>query len=281
MTGYSLAATTEPTARPSSRGHYSRGRTWVCLSPLGDFVWSYVAFQTSDTSASNLVRSYCKWYNLRPMEILEKIKQEARVIKSAPFSFLLFIVVGGSLGYAASQWYYSKQIADINGQLNAKDGQINRYRVALGIDRASKGALVELNNQELALKALAVAAELREFNAALDAKSEAMQKQADANKTKPEQALKDKIAAMKEAAQSFDSNLASDAYNVDNELRRRLDPKAIAHIVRVPALIGEDGTRIPVTAFFRGEMIDLFYIRLLADEIEQMAKLLPSVSEKP
>ena len=60
--------------------------------------------------------------------------------------------------------YYSSQIGSLREQIAAKDGQLNRYRVALGIDPASKGALVELSNQELALKAQATVTKLRELN---------------------------------------------------------------------------------------------------------------------
>ena len=69
--------------------------------------------------------------------------------------------------------------------------------------------------------------------------------------------------------------IASDTYNVDNELRKRLSPEAVAHIIRVPALVAENGSHIPIAALFRGSGMDVFYLQGLANEIEQMAKLLP------
>jgi hypothetical protein len=78
--------------------------------------------------------------------LLEYMKVEVAVLKQAPFSFAFLLIFGLLGGVAIASWHY-------NQELTAKDGQLSRYRVALGIDPASKGALVELNNQELALKA--------------------------------------------------------------------------------------------------------------------------------
>jgi hypothetical protein len=73
------------------------------------------------------------------MDILEILRGEWRVIKSAPLSFIVFLAIGAVFGYGASNWYYSKQIADT-------DGQVRRYRVALGIDKGGPSALAELSN---------------------------------------------------------------------------------------------------------------------------------------
>jgi hypothetical protein len=208
------------------------------------------------------------------MDLLERIRQEAHVIKSAPWSFILFLIVGGSVGYGSSSWYYSKQIGD-------KEDQIRRYQVVLGIKPGSAGALVELTNEELALKTQSIVAQLRELSATFDEKSKAIQKQVDAKRIDKDQAFEDEQAAMQEVSQDFDSNLASDADNLRNELRKRLDPAAIAHVVRVPAFKAENGSSVPVTALFRGSGFDTFFIRGLADEIEEMAKLLPPGSAKP
>jgi hypothetical protein len=202
------------------------------------------------------------------MQVFEYVKQEWVVLKGAPLSFVglaaVFFVAGISIG----AWHYSER-------LDTKDGEIHRYRVAMGIDAASQGALVELSNQELELKAQFTVSKLRALHAELNNRLAAIQTKADEKKITQAQLGKDQWTVRQEVAQDFDSNLASDAHNVDEELRRRLDPKAIAHVVRVPALVSADGSRIPITALFKGDGPDTFFIIGLADEIEQMAKLLP------
>jgi hypothetical protein len=169
------------------------------------------------------------------MDILEPIKKEGRVIKSAPFSFVVFLVIGGTVGYWIATQYYSGQLAAVKEQINTKDAQlkakddeINRYRVVLGISPASQGALVALNNQELALRAQFIAAKLREYDSVLNGKYADIKNQLDAKKISQDQANKAHIAALKEVAQDYDNNLASDTYNVENELRTRLDPSALS-----------------------------------------------------
>jgi hypothetical protein len=214
------------------------------------------------------------------MEMLEKLKEQAHIIKTAPYAFILFLMAGGGVAYFLSNEHFSGEISALRAAIGAKESEISRYRVALGIDPASQGALVELNDQELALRAQSIVSKLRELASALDFKLEQIQEQARAGKIRKERVGEEKFRVEKEVAQDFDSNLASDAHNIDNELRRRLDPKAIDHIVRVPGLISS-GTRIPLTELFRGSGFDTFWFRGLANEIEQMAKLLPAASRKP
>lgn len=190
------------------------------------------------------------------------------MLRGAPVVFIGLMVVSVASGIGVGHWHFSEQ-------LEAKDGEIHRYRVALGIDPASKGALVELNNQELAAKAQSTVAKLRDLSADFDNRSKTIKEQKDAGKLTDMQVLEDEQAVMQQVSQDFDRNLASDADNVRNELRRRLSPEAIAHIVRVPAFWADNGSSIPVTALFKGTGFDTLFIRGLADEIEQMAKLLP------
>lgn len=208
------------------------------------------------------------------MEIIKDMKEEVRTIKKAPFAFLLFLVIGGTIGYAASNFYYSKQIAD-------KDGQLSRYRVALGIDPASKGALVELNNQELALRAQSIVAKMRQFDAVFEEKSKIIDEQVKLGKLDKKQAFDQKTQAMKNVSHSFDENLASDAINMESELRRRMSQEAMTHIVRAPAFVFKDENgnvtgRITLLGMIRGGDDSATMIRVFADEIEAMAKLLPN-----
>ncbi len=70
---------------------------------------------------------------------------------------------------------------------------------------------------------------------------------------------------------------ASDTYNVENELRKRMDSSALAHIVRVPAFISDNdpASRVTFSELMRGSGVDAFMIGRFADEMEEMAKLLP------
>lgn len=196
-------------------------------------------------------------------DIIGYIVGEGRVLKKAPILCACLLLLGAGIG----RWYDSEKLSD-------KDNELHRYRVALGVDPASKGALIELTDKELSLKARSTVANLRRLDSDLQVKLAAIQQQLEQGKIKPEDADKAKTQAMHDVSQDYDRNLASEALNVDEELRKRIDPKAMEHILRVPALVGSDGERIPFAALMRGTGFDTFYIRGLANEIEQMTNLL-------
>jgi hypothetical protein len=207
------------------------------------------------------------------------LRNEWKGLVGAPGSFATLTVLCLAIGFAGGMLYYSSEIGSLHEQINSRDGQINRYRVALGIDPASKGALVELSNQELGLKAKSTVASLRALGSELDAKLGVIQKEEEAKKIDDNQAFDQRMTAMKDVSQDFNNNLASDANNIQIELRKRLDPNALAHIVRVPAFDeldsnGKPANYIPLTELARGSGFDTFFIKGLANEIEQMADLL-------
>jgi hypothetical protein len=211
------------------------------------------------------------------------LKKDWDGLVKAPFSFVMLAALCLAAGFATGTLYYSGEVGSLHEQITGKDSQISRYRVALGIDPASKGALVELNNQELALKAKSIVATLRTLSSELDGKLSGIQKDLDSKKIDPQQASEETRTARTDVSQDFDTNLASDANNIENELRRRLDSKTIEHIVRVPAFNeldakGNPVNHLPFTELFRGSGADVFFIKGLANEIEEMAGLLPSDS---
>jgi hypothetical protein len=210
------------------------------------------------------------------------LEKERGNLMKAPFAFVTLCTLCLGLGYGAGMLYYSSQIGSLHEQTTAKDGQLSRYRVALGIDPASKGALVELGNQELALKAQSIIAKLREFDKTLDDKGKAIKELEQTGKISTEDAHQARLQAKQDVSEAFDQNLASDAYNVENELRVRLDPSALSHVVRVPAFIsGSDPhSRVTFSELARGSGFDAMMLGRLADEMEEMAKLLPPDSEK-
>lgn len=213
-------------------------------------------------------------------KLITFLQKEWGELRRAPFSFATLSALFLAIGFAGGTLYYSSQVGSLHEQISAKDAQLGRYRVALGIDPASKGALVELNNEELKLKAKSTVASLRELSSELDAKLSIIQKDIEAKKVDQKQAATRMMTARNDISQDFNNNLASDANNIENELRKRLDPKTIEHIVRVPAFNeldanGNPMSHLPFTELFRGSGMDTFYIKGLANEIEQMADLLP------
>lgn len=207
------------------------------------------------------------------------IEREWAVLKTAPFAFVMLAVLCSALGFGGGMMYYTAQVGSLHEQIIAKEGQISRYRVALGVDPASRGALVELSNDELAAKAQSTVKKLRELSNELDVKLGDIKKQADSGKISAKEASASSQAAMQQVSQDFDSNLASDANNLYDELHKRLDASAIAHVVRMPAF-KTDGVSVPLIALIKNSGFDSFMIRGYADEIEQMAKLLPPDSQK-
>jgi hypothetical protein len=211
--------------------------------------------------------------------LLAFVEKEWGVLRTAPFAFVTLAVLCLGLGYGGGMLYYSSQVGSLHEQMSTKDGQLSRYRVALGIDPASKGALVELSNQELALRAQSIVVQLRQLTSELNQKSTEIESRTKRGEDKSK-ADAEKMAAVKQVSGEFDRNLASEAYNLENELQKRLDPKALSHVVRVPAFSDSDGSRVTVSDLMRGSGFDVLMLDGLANEIEQMAKLLPPDSGK-
>src|SRR5437879_4296918 len=79
-------------------------------------------------------------YNRGQMQtVWEYIRKERAALKRAPLSFAGLAVVCLAAGIGVGRWHYSER-------LETKDGQIQRYRVALRIDKAGGNALMELTN---------------------------------------------------------------------------------------------------------------------------------------
>jgi len=214
-------------------------------------------------------------------QFIDYIKREWAVLRGAPGAFVGLAVISLLSGVALESWHYSGQISTLTTQLNSKDGEIGRYRVALGIDKASQGNLVELTNDELRVKSINTASKLRGVCSSARAKDEAASK-AEANldaKTKGERVF----ARFREASDEIDRNVRSDTALVDNELRRRLRPEAIASIPGVPTSLYNAATGTPIDPLILGTAGGNGFssmLCILADGIEQMAKLLPSDTGK-
>ena len=208
------------------------------------------------------------------MDILGTIKGEARTIRAAPFSFFVFVIIGVSLGYGASTWYYSKQISD-------RDAQIGRYRVALGIDKGSASALVELSNSELAAKAISSASSVRTLCFAFQKREALLGSATAGSKKQQDEWRKADNALMQGVSDEFDRDLKADFVNANNEVIRRLDPKSLGGVVRFPIWRdAETGAPVGMPSLMSGEL-EAPFLCSYADQLEQMAKLLPPDSPKP
>ena len=103
---------------------------------------------------------------------------------------------------------------------------------------------------------------------------EMLNKQVKDGKLKKGQVRDQWMQIMKETSEAFDEDLASDALNIENELRKRMTPEAMSHVVRVPAFVAGD-SRVTFLGLMRGSPTEIWMVNGLANEIEQMYKLLP------
>ena len=85
----------------------------------------------------------------------------------------------------------------------------------------------------------------------------------------------------RESSKEFNRTLAADAYLLDNELRRRLDPKAVAAIPNInQSLIANDGTAVdPASLFDDGNHVGGLIGCQLAGTLQRLSKLLPIASQ--
>jgi hypothetical protein len=202
------------------------------------------------------------------VQLFTHIEHEWAQLRAAPVSFVMLLVLGVGAGLGIGTWYYS-------GRVSEKDGLIARYRVALGIDRSSQGNLIELTGEEMRAKGLNTAAALRDMCVSLRNQTESAAAGATDDADKASRSLR----ILKEVSDEFDRKLKADTYNVDNELRRRLGPKAVAAIVGVPPSVfsTSDRAALDVTGLTpSGTGMSAGFVCTLADSIEQMARLLPT-----
>jgi hypothetical protein len=175
------------------------------------------------------------------MDFIQKLREEGQVIKSAPFSFVIFLAVGFTAAFLSSNWYYSKQIADRDSQLKTKDVEldekdatIKRYRVELGIVKADKQALLDLTNDELRAKARSLAGIIRGI--CFDYKDAMTRESKNWDSQKIPQARRRTLIAgiSSQFAKRFEMDAKADYLNVDSQLRARLGPEGMGGIVMVP-----------------------------------------------
>lgn len=211
-------------------------------------------------------------------QILDYFAREWGVLKSAPLAFIVLALIGIAVGYMASSWYFRSVLDGRAVLIEQKDAQLGRYRVALGIDKASQGALIELTNAEMRAKAATTSAKIRDMHQSLDRQSRQVQELKNSGKLDEKAAAERSFAVLREVSQEFERSLRADAINVDNELRRRLGPKAVASIVGLPPSFfsASDGAPVGILGLLpSGTGMSAGFLGVLADGIDQMAQLLP------
>lgn len=163
--------------------------------------------------------------------------------------------------------------------MEEKDGQISRYRVALGIDKGGHNALAELSNIELQAKALGIASRVRDLCDSFQKRSYELGPYPPPSEKKAGKEHDDRVMAlMHEVGQEFDHDLRADFLNTNNELLRRLDLKAVASVVRAP-IFSDAETGIPIgMPSLAPTQFEATLLCTYADQMEQMAKLLPAKS---
>lgn len=203
--------------------------------------------------------------------LVEHIQKEWAVLKSAPGAFIILAVLCILTGLGIGSWHYSERLEE-------QAGQISRYRVALGIDKGGPNALAELTNTELQAKALGIASKVRDLCFSFQKRSEQIGPVPAGDRKAAKERFDRVQALMHEVSQEFDHDLKSDFLNANNELLRRLDRKAVASVVRGPIFTdAETGTPIGMASLMPGEM-EAPFLCTYADQMEQMAKLLPTNS---
>ncbi len=167
--------------------------------------------------------------------------EDVREMSEHPRPLVVVLMLGGIGGWwLAGRMAYGPQIEDARSTIAQRDDQLSRYRIALGIDKAGEGALVELTNGEMKAKAATTAGKVREMAASYRRRAEAVGKE----KLNEAVALERQRALMREVGDEFQRTLRADAVNVDNELRRRLGQKVLNSIVGLPPTFYSDGSPI-------------------------------------
>jgi hypothetical protein len=217
-------------------------------------------------------------------KVFEHIAKEWTVLKQAPFAFLGLAAVTAAVGYGIGGWYYSGQIANLKEGATSKDAliatkeaQALRYRVALGIDKPSRGVMVELSNRELRAMALNISPKVRDLCLSFQRRTEPLRVTGkNPVEDRKNIALIDSIG--REVSEQYERELRADEVLINNEVLRRLDRKSLAAVIRVPIADAETGSPVSTSALMGhtgiGRM-DAGLMCMAASETEQLAKLLP------
>jgi hypothetical protein len=206
---------------------------------------------------------------------IERLKNEWRVIRQAPFSVFVIMILCSGLAYGVAHFVY-------NDRLVVRDEMIRRYRIALGIEDATRTSLAVLTNDEFRRKALNLSKKLRDMGQEFESK----QKQMDARFKEKERSETEKAehftALLKEAnltGRRFETEMRVEVLNTLNELHRRIPPGALKTIVLSLPTIHTRDSKPGQSSFW--EQVDTFgpefvahLLTRIAQDLERLAGLL-------
>ena len=201
------------------------------------------------------------------MDILGELRRESELIMKAPIAFVVIMLFWSFVGYLVATWYY-------DGRMKEQEGTIARYRVALGLDKASQGKLIELSNSELKRMSENMAARLRAFD--IGTRNEHQEAERSSKNAKDESERH--MLILRDRSDEFDRTLRTDSVLIDTELRRRLGPQALASIVGLPPTFYSTSDKAPIgiqALISSGTGMSAGFVGTLADGLDQMARLLP------
>jgi hypothetical protein len=206
-------------------------------------------------------------------QILDYLKGEGRVIRGAPLGVVGFCLIVGLLTFKAVDWHYSGQITELQGQNE-------RYRRVLGIAPGSPDALVELTNSEIAAKTKPIVDEIRQRVKQYKDKVNAVDQAKMSGELTENQHFAELMKLRNEASGDFDDGTLSEAINLEHELYKRVRPQDRASVMAPGFSGGADSTdRLTLVQIARNTPILIDHMPYLADELEQLSKLLPPDSQ--
>jgi len=176
-----------------------------------------------------------------------------------PGVFVIVAVVSFAVGFGVAHFVDSFRIV-------ARDEQIARDRIALGIDRASPGALAELSNQELEAATAPVIAKLRKICSSYESQQEQIVSMQLSGQLDDRTAAERSNKLLSDTSYEFNRTTRSDSLYVNAEMRNRIGPKAVDQVIATS----------PPVQFASDSQTSADLVCELADQMEQMARLLRS-----
>jgi hypothetical protein len=160
---------------------------------------------------------------------------------------------------------------------NEMQATLERYRRALGIDE-NKGitALIELTDEEVEQKGTLIYKKIRDMNSFYNVNDLKLQNKRDRKEIDEAKYQELVRQQMLQAGDEFIRELRTDAIMVLTALRGRIPYEHRKHIVGLPDIMPADPRAGSVSLYsVTPGVFNLFWSEMLANEIEELVKLLP------
>lgn len=96
-------------------------------------------------------------------ELISHLQKEWSILSSAPFTFVITLILGGLVAFFALNWAYEARFKLLQDRLLAKDDQLGEYRERLHLTPALGSGFSRLTHKELKQKALELVQQIRTF----------------------------------------------------------------------------------------------------------------------